>query len=305
MDITSRIFGIEYRRVADAKTWHPDVDVFDVFDRNAGGRVLGRIYLDLHPRPNKYSHAANFTLVIGKEGVRQPEGVLICNFPKGTPALMTHGDVKTFFHEFGHLLQHTFAGHTRWFGTANYHERDFIEAPSQLLEEWVDDAATLQTFARHYQTNEPIPTELVAKMRRAEAFGRGLDVRRQMSLASLSLALYERNPAGLDTTKVVAEMDQRYTPFPHVDGTYFQTAFGHLTDYASNYYTYMWSLVIARDLLTAFRAPGLLDPKVAQRYRQSVLAPSGQRPAAELVRAFLGRPFDFTAYGEWINEGAR
>ena len=304
MDITARMFGIQYRAVSDAKVWHPDVQVFDVLD---GDKQLGRIYLDLHPRANKYSHAAQFGLVTGKEGVRLPEGVLLCNFPKPgeQPALMTHDEVKTFFHEFGHLLQHQFSGHTRFAGTAQYHEWDFVEAPSQLLEEWVDDAPTLQTFARHYQTNEPIPTALVGKMKTAQAFGRGLDVRRQMVYASVSLAYHDRDPKGLDTTKTWTEMEKRYTPFPHVADTYMQASFGHLVGYSANYYTYMWSLVIARDLLTAFHKAGLLDPATAQRYRRTVLAPAGQKPAAELVRDFLGRPFSFAAYGEWLNEGAR
>jgi len=170
--ITSQLFGVQYRKVEDAKVWHPDVDVYDVFD---GGRRLGRIYLDLHPRAGKFSHAAQFTLVTGKEGARLPEGVLLCNFPKGVggqPALMEEGDVSTFFHEFGHLVQHVFSGHTRWTSTASYREYDFVEAPSQLLEEWVEDAPTLQTFAKHYQTGAPIPTELVAKMKRADEFAR-------------------------------------------------------------------------------------------------------------------------------------
>src|SRR6185312_2917722 len=303
--ITSQLFGVQYRKVEDAKVWHPDVDVYDVFD---GGRRLGRIYLDLHPRAGKFSHAAQFTLVTGKEGARLPEGVLLCNFPKGVggqPALMEEGDVSTFFHEFGHLVQHVFSGHTRWTSTASYREYDFVEAPSQLLEEWVEDAPTLQTFAKHYQTGAPIPTELVAKMKRADEFARGLDVRRQMNYAAVSLAYYDHDPAGLDTTQVFADMEGKYTPFAHVDGTYPQEAFGHLVGYSSNYYTYMWSLVIAKDLFTPFKAHGLLNKDVAAKYRHAVLEAGGKMPAAEMVQDFLGRPFSFNAYQKWLNEGAR
>jgi len=302
LDITSRLFGVTYRKVEDARTWHPDVDVYDVFD---GKQRLGRIYLDLHPRAGKFSHAAQFSLVTGKRGARLPEGVLLCNFPKpggGQPALMEEGDVKTFFHEFGHLLHHVFAGHTRWTSTANFREYDFVEAPSQLLEEWVQDAPTLQTFARHYQTNEPIPTDLVARMKRADAFARGLDVRRQMTYAAISLAYYDHDPRGLDTTRVFADMESRYTPFAHVDGTYQQASFGHLVGYSSNYYTYMWSLVIAKDLLTPFREHGLMSREVAARYRHAILEDSGEKPAAEMVKEFLGRPFAFDAYQKWLDE---
>lgn len=303
--ITSQLFGVQYRKVEDAKVWHPDVDVYDVFD---GGRRLGRIYLDLHPRAGKFSHAAQFTLVTGKEGARLPEGVLLCNFPKGVdgqPALMEAGYVSTFFHEFGHLVQHVFSGHSRWTSTASYREYDFVEAPSQLLEEWVEDAPTLQTFAKHYQTGAPIPTELVAKMKRADEFARGLDVRRQMNYAAVSLAYYDHDPAGLDTTKVFADMEGKYTPFAHVDGTYPQEAFGHLVGYSSNYYTYMWSLVIAKDLFTPFKAHGLLDKATAAKYRHAVLEGGGKMPAAEMVQDFLGRPFSFAAYQKWLDEGAR
>ena len=305
LDTTSKLFGVRFQKIADARTWHPDVDVYDVFD---GQTRLGRIYLDLHPRAGKFSHAAQFTLVTGKEGARLPEGVLLCNFPKGVggqPALMEEGDVSTFFHEFGHLVQHVFSGHTRWTSTASYREYDFVEAPSQLLEEWVEDAPTLQTFAKHYQTGAPIPTELVAKMKRADEFARGLDVRRQMNYAAVSLAYYDHDPAGLDTTQVFADMEGKYTPFAHVDGTYPQEAFGHLVGYSSNYYTYMWSLVIAKDLFTPFKAHGLLNKDVAAKYRHAVLEGGGKMPAAEMVQDFLGRPFSFDAYQKWLNEGAR
>jgi len=303
LDITSHLFGVTYKKITDARVWHPDVDVYDVYD---GGQRLGRIYLDLHPRAGKFSHAAQFALVTGKRGARLPEGVLLCNFPKpgeGQPALMEEGDVKTFFHEFGHLLHHVFAGRTRWTSTANFREYDFVEAPSQLLEEWVEDAPTLQTFARHYQTNEPIPTALVARMKRADEFARGLDVRRQMTFAAVSLAYYDHDPRGLDTTKVYADMESRYTPFAHVGGTFQQASFGHLVGYSSNYYTYMWSLVIAKDLFTPFRAAGLMNKDVAAKYRHAILEDSGEKPAADMVKDFLGRPFSFDAYQHWLDEG--
>jgi len=304
LDITARLFGIEYKKVTGAKVWDPDVEVYDVLDQRG---KLGRIYLDLHPRAGKFSHAAQFSFVTGKAGVRLPEGVLLCNFPKPgtTPALMDHGEVKTFFHEFGHLLHHVFSGHTRWMSTADFREWDFVEAPSQLLEEWVDDAPTLQRFARKLDTDEPIPTALVERMRTAEQFGRGLEVRQQMVYASVSLAYYDREPKDLDTTKLLSEIESRIIPFPHVAGTHLQASFGHLVDYASNYYTYMWSLVIAKDLFTPFRAAGLLDTAVAARYRRAVLERSGTRPAADQVREFLGRPFNSEAYEKWLNGAAR
>jgi len=302
LGLTARLFGIEYRRVPDAPVWHPEVEAQDVME---GERPLGRVYLDMHPRDGKYKHYAQFTLAAGQRGVRLPEGVLVCNFPRpapGAPALLEHGDVKTFLHEFGHLLHHVLGGRVRWAAQSGVAtEWDFVEAPSQLLEEWVWDPAVLAGFARHSGTGEPIPAELVARMRAADEYGKGLMVRQQMFYAATSLELHRRDPAALDTTALVAELQARYTPFRHVDGTYFQESFGHLDGYSAIYYTYMWSLVIAKDLFGPFRAAGLLDPAPARRYRKAVLEAGGTKPAAELVRDFLGRPHGFEAYEAWLN----
>jgi thimet oligopeptidase len=304
LNITGKLFGIEYRKITDVAVWHPDVDVYDVTE---GGKKLGRIYLDMHPREGKYKHYAQFTLVNGVEGKQLPEGVLICNFPKPgeEPALMEHDGVKTFFHEFGHLLHHVFGGHVRWAGLSGVAtEWDFVEAPSQMLEEWVWDVPTLQTFARHHQTGEPIPAELVQRAKAADEYGKGLWVRQQMFYAATSLEFHSRDPKSLDTTKVMAELQDRYTPFKYVDGTYFHESFGHLDGYSALYYTYMWSLVIAKDLFSVFQKEGMLNPTAAQRYRRAVLEPGGSKPAAALVTDFLGRKYQFDAYERWLDAGA-
>ena len=301
MDLTSKMFGITFRPVPDAAVWHADVEAFDVLD---GSRLLGRIYLDMFPRDNKYKHYAQFTLINGKADRMLPEGVLVCNFPRAgaEPALMQHGDVETFFHEFGHLLHHVFGGHTRWAGISGVAtEWDFVEAPSQMLEEWVWTPETLQTFARHYQTNEPIPADLVKRMKAADEFGKGIFVRQQMFYAATSLELHTRDPKGLDTGTVVAELQNKLTPFKFVDGTHFEESFTHLDGYSAIYYTYMWSLVIAKDMFTVFSKQGLLSPEAARLYRRTVLEPGGSKPAAELVKDFLGRSYTFEAYREWLN----
>jgi thimet oligopeptidase len=301
LDVTGRLFGIAYRRVV-APVWHPEVEVYDVLE---GETLLGRVYLDMHPRDGKYKHYAQFTLASGQRGVRLPEGVLVCNFPRpapGAPALMEHGDVKTFFHEFGHLLHHVLGGHVRWAAQSGVAtEWDFVEAPSQMLEEWVWDSEVLATFARHVETGAAIPAELVRRMKAADEYGKGLMVRQQMFYAATSLELHRRDPAGLDTTALVAELQERYTPFRHVDGTYFHESFGHLDGYSAIYYTYMWSLVIAKDLFGPFRVAGLMAPGPARRYRAAILEAGGSRPAAELVEDFLGRPSSFAAYEQWLD----
>jgi thimet oligopeptidase len=302
LDISSQLFGVTFRPVKDAPVWDPSVECYEIFDN---GALMGRFYLDMHPRPYKYNHAAHFPIRVGIKGRQLPEAALICNLPggkPGDPGLCDISDVTTFFHEFGHLLHNMFAGQHRWSGVSGIHtERDFVEAPSQMLEEWMRDPKTLQTFAKHYQTGVPVPTELVQKMRRAEEFAKGLQVRRQMVYADLSLSIYDRDPAQVDIDAMAKDLVKRYQPFAYVDGTHFPCAFGHLDGYSAVYYTYMWSLVIAKDMFSAFDQANLLDPAVARRYRAAVLAPGGSKPAAKLVEDFLGRPFGFESYQRWLD----
>jgi thimet oligopeptidase len=300
LDVTARLFGLSYRKV-EAPVWHPDVEAYDVVE---GGRLVGRIYLDMHPREGKFTHAAQFTLSRGVLGRRLPEGVLVCNFPRPgkEPALMEHQDAVGFFHEFGHLLHHVLGGRTRYAahsGVAT--EWDFVEAPSQMLEEWVWDPAVLATFARHHQTGAPIPAELVKRMKAADEYGKGLRVRRQMAYAALSLELHRRDAATVDPELVAKEMIERYTPFRVVEGTHPQLAFNHLEGYSAVYYTYMWSEVIAKDFFGQFRRAGIMDPATALQYRREILEPGGSRPAADLVKGFLGRAQTFDAFKAWLD----
>ncbi len=298
LDITSKMYGITYKPVTDAQVWHPEVTVYDVFDQ---GNRIGRIYFDMFPRQNKYKHYATFTLATGKEGFRLPEYVLVCNFPKATnePGLMERDDVITFFHEYGHLVHGIMRGNSKW-ATGDL-ENDFIEAPSQMFEEWPKDPAILKLFARNYKTNEPLPVELAQKARAADDFGRALGVRGQMFYAAISLDFYNRDPRGLDQDQLVSQLQARYMPFKYVEGTHMQTAFDHLNGYSAAYYTYMWSLVIAKDMFTEFKKNGLLNPEVATKYRNSILGASGTKPAAEMIQDFLGRPYSFQAYADWLN----
>lgn len=296
LEVTGRLFGLEYRPVPDAPVWHEDVAAYDVVrDAGSGPEAIGRIYLDLHPREGKYKHAAQFTLVDGLAGRQLPEGVLVCNFSRG---LMEHDHVVTLFHEFGHLVHHVLGGHgqwTRFSGVAT--EWDFVEAPSQLLEEWAWDPDVLRTFAVSAE-GEPIPADLVERMRAADEFGLGYQVRTQMFYAAMSYWFHTDRPA--DLTAAMRELQARYSPFPYIDGTHMFASFGHLSGYSSAYYTYMWSLVIAKDLFSAFDPADLFAPGVAGRYRDRVLAPGGSRDAADLVADFLGRPYTFDSWAAWL-----
>lgn len=294
LDVTGRLFGLRYEPVVDAVVWDEAVTAYDVLAADGSGR-LGRIYLDLHPRAGKYKHAAQFTLASGVQGRVLPEGVLVCNFPRG---LMEHDQVVTLFHEFGHLVHHVLAGRQQWVrfsGVAT--EWDFVEAPSQMLEEWAWDAQILRTFAVD-EAGEPIPADLVARMRRADDFGKGYAARTQMFYAAMSYYFHTERPA--DLTARTRELQARYSMFSYIEGTHMPCSFGHLEGYSSGYYTYMWSLVIAKDLFSAFDRDDLFDPQVAGRYRDRVLAPGGSRDAADLVEDFLGRPYTFDAYATWL-----
>lgn len=287
---TGRLLDVEYVPV-DAPTWHADVRTYDVV---RGDARLGRIHLDLHPREGKYGHAACFGLVPGIAGRQLPESVLLCNFARG---LLTHDEVVTFFHEFGHLVHAILGGHQPWVRFSGVEtEWDFVEAPSQLLEEWAWDAEVLASFARN-DDGEPIPADLVARMRTADAFGRALEVRRQLGHATVSYRLHVDRPADLQ-----AATEQIYastSPVQPLRGLHPYAGFGHLTGYGACYYTYQWSLVIARDLLSGFGGD-LMDPSADERYRTRILEQGGSRDAADLVAGFLGRPFAFDAYRAWL-----
>ncbi len=306
--ICGELFGLHFRAAPDAIRCHPTVEVYDV-DRR--GAPLGRIYLDMVPRDGKFSHAACFTVRNGLAGVQLPQASLVCNFidPKvpSETARLEYANVVTFFHEFGHLLHALLSGAPRWFyNSSGFLEWDFIEAPSQLFEEWARDPATVSRFAKDPDTGATIPTEILQRLKASESLGRPASWLRQTALAGVSLELYEGDPAGRPTGETARAMWSRYFPEVMPSDYHFECAFGHLTGYSACYYTYLWSLVIARDLVGLFLDRGnLRDPEIAERYATEILAAGSSRPAAELVRAYLGREFNFDAFERWVTLPAR
>ena len=295
LDVTGRLFGLDYRDV-DAPVWHSDVTVHDVHAA-ATGDLLGRVYLDLHPRPGKFGHAAQFQLDTGVADRQLPEGVLVCNFPTGR---MDFDDVITLFHEFGHVIHHIVGGAQRWVafsGVAT--ELDFIETPSQLIEEWACDPHVLRSFAVD-DAGTPIPTELVERMRAAKDFGRGQSTATQNFYAALCYHLHLTSTD--DLTGLVRRLQEQYDVLEPIEGTHGHAGFSHLMQYTSAYYSYLWSLVIAKDLFAAFDRTDLLDPGTAVRYRDCILAPGGSRDAAAMVEDFLGRPYSLEPFRQWLTE---
>jgi len=302
--LSQELFGVTFKKVEDAKVWHPSVETYNVFE---GDKQVARFYLDLHPREGKYGHAAEFPIFSGIEGKQMPMASLVTNFPdpsksKG-PALTEHHQVITFFHEFGHLMHQLLSGNKRWVTQAGITcEWDFVEAPSQILEEWAWDAEVLSRFAKHHKSGEVIPPALVEKMRKAKAFGKGVHVMRQMFYAALSYTYHSTDPKKLNLMKTLKKVQKGYSPYPHHKGTAVYANFGHLYGYSSMYYTYMWSLVLAKDLYTRFAKEGLLNKETAMAYRKAIMAPGGTVDAVDMVKNFLGRPYSFAAYETWLKK---
>lgn len=295
------LFGVEMRRV-EAPVWHEKVHAYELVE---GGQVIGKFYLDMHPRPGKYSHAAMFPIVTGLSGGALPQAALVCNFPDpgagSGPALMEHSDVTTLFHEFGHLIHHLLARSSPWVNLSGINtEWDFVEAPSQLLEEWTWDHKVLSRFALHAETKQPIPADLVEKLRTSAEFGKGTHVMRQVFYTSMSYFLHAKDPKELNLDKATADIAKKYSPYPEVPGTHLYAGFGHLEGYSSMYYTYQWSLVLAKDIYTRFAKNGLLDAATAREYREKILKQGGRKDAKLLVADFLGRDSSLDAYKAWL-----
>jgi thimet oligopeptidase len=216
---------------------------------------------------------------------------------------MEYDDVVTFFHEFGHLMHWVFAGQQQWAGLSL--EWDFVEAPSQMLEEWMHSPQVLAKFARHYKTGEVIPSALVARMNRASAFGRAVSTADQNAFTAISYDLYNSNPSSIDPDQVTRENLRRYTPFTLTPDTHSWASFDHLTGYSSAYYTYLWDQVIAEDFFLQFDSSNLLAGETPMRYRRLVLEPGGSAAAGDLVKSFLGRPQNLNAFQRWVGEEFR
>src|SRR5215470_1805567 len=220
LDTAAKLFRVSFRQEQNVSAWDASVETWDMIDN---GKMMGRFYLDMHPRPGKFSHAEMDPVLDGVRGKQLPEAILICNFPKPTdtdPGLMEYGDVVTFFHEFGHLMHWILGGQQPWAGISGITmEADFGEAPSQMLEEWMRSPQVLGSFAHHYKTGEPIPADLVARMDRASAFGRAVWVSQQNSYTAISYDVYRTKPDDVDPDEVATTDEKKYTPFTPLPGT--------------------------------------------------------------------------------------
>jgi thimet oligopeptidase len=298
-NIYQNIFGLKFEKIAAPYKWIDDLQLYLVTD-SATGEPLGMFYLDMFPREGKFNHFAQFDIVSGKllsDGKYQrPTVALLCNFPPATgdkPSLLTHQDVETLFHEFGHALHSivTRAKYGRFAGT--HVPGDFVEAPSQMLQNWVWDKKVLDTFAADYRdSSKKIPAEIVKKMNDTKLANAGVLYRRQFAFASLDLALHEQHPEDASYDCVAISNPTLEKVFLPIDpSTTFVSYFGHLNGYDAGYYGYAWADAIAADMATVFEKAkdGYLDKQAGMKLRREIYEPGDSRDVNVSVEKFLGR----------------
>jgi thimet oligopeptidase len=292
--VATRLFGVQFES-APQPLWHAEAQSFNVRDI-ASQKVLGTLFVDLYPRDGKYGHAAVWSFRSSSTKVqRLPAAGLVVNFNRKGLSI---DELETLLHEFGHAM-HALLSNTRYASQGGTSvQRDFVEAPSQMLEDWVYDPQVLALFKEVCPSCKPAPDDLVARATKARDFAKGILFARQHLYASYDLALYTKDaPEPMATW---ARMEGA-TPLGHVKGTMFPAGFSHVaTNYAAGYYGYLWSLVIAEDLRTAF-AEDKLSANVGARYRAEVLSQGGQVAPAEMLRRFLGRPTNSDAFFKSLN----
>ena len=294
--IYQQLFNVRFEKVQNPSVWHEDVQMFSIYDKTTSA-LIGNFYLDMFPRANKYGHAAAFSVIMGKmteNGYQKPATALVCNFPKPTdfqPSLLTHENVETYFHEFGHLVHGvlTTSRLISYAGTSV--ARDFVEAPSQMLENWVWQKESLSLFAKHYETGEVIPAELLEKMIAAKNINSGTKALQQIFYGIYDFTLNDGfDPDGnKSTTDLIKELKNEITFYPYQEETHQQASFGHLNGYGAAYYGYKWSEVYAQDMFSVFKANGILNPDIGLKYRRIILEKGGTVDPYELVKEFLGR----------------
>jgi thimet oligopeptidase len=298
--VYERLLGIKIKATTGVDTWESKVKTYEMWK---DGKLTGRFYLDLYPRPNKYTHFACFpiTQYNQSKGVL-PSAALVCNFPEGNagePSLLKHNDVVTLFHEFGHLVHwlvcHPAITAQNAFGTKG----DFVEAPSQFLENWCWEYDALKLFAKNYKTGQPIPFSLFTKMKQAQLVNAGMANTRQLYLGTTDFT-YEDRYEETKTKGLMQVSKEKYalTQLPFPEGTHFICSFTHLNGYGANYYGYLWSKVYAQDMFSIFKKKGVMDKATGIRYRKEILEAGATRPEIKSVETFLGRKPNSDAFLE-------
>jgi thimet oligopeptidase len=307
LNIFSEMFSLTFQKEEILEVWNKEIETYLVKSKN---KLLGRIHLDMHPRDGKYTHACQTDIRRGKRGGNLSEAILVCNLNRPdakSDGLQSIDEVETFFHEFGHLL-HEILGtqNNKYYGLGGTSVQwDFVEAPSQLLEEIIKDGSVVKRLSSHHKTGQQIPNELFEKMLNQSKPLRASFISEQAAFSKISLSLFLNDKLSISSLEETENKIKKEYLQTQKKLRYFTTySFDHaIGNYYSNYYTYMWSLAISKDLFTKFNKNNLLDKKVAEHYRKTILEPGGSRPAAELVKDFLGREWNMNAFKEYLKEG--
>ncbi len=309
MDVTIRgligiyeqFFNLKITEMPIKELWHNEARLLKIENHHL--KLLAFIILDLFPRESKYSHACDCPLIPALKGLDGRDypavSLLIMNFPKATsdrPSLLEHREVQTFFHEFGHAI-HDVLGRTKMIQTCGTRvKRDFVELPSQILEEWLWDRDILHKLSGHYQTKKPLPDELIDKMFAAKNYSSGMWVQRQCLYSMIALNYFKEGETK-DADGIVRHLKQSICPhYLHTKDTHFQLSFGHLDGYGSRYYGYLWSKVFALDIFQEIKRYGLLNPEVGEKYVNEIIGKGGSEDPNRMLRSFLGREPDQKAF---------
>ena len=301
--LAEKLFGITFRERTDIPVYNPEVQTFEVFD--ADGTFLAVFYGDYFPRSGKRSGAwmndVRGQRMEAGENIR-PHIINVCNFTRpidnvdsaseSKPSLLTFGEVTTLFHEFGHALHGMLANSQYESLSGTNVPRDFVELPSQVMENWCYDPEALKLFARHYQTDEVIPSELIEKIRLSQNFLAGMATLRQLRFGLVDMYYHSRKPTGETVTEVEDRVDAVANLFPRVAGVATSPAFSHIFagGYSAGYYSYKWSEVLDADAFEFFEEKGGLTNKAAaDSFRRNVLERGGSEKPMELYKKFRGR----------------
>lgn len=294
--LATRLYGLTFREEKSIPVYHPDVKAFEVFDSD--GRYMAVLYTDFYPRATKQSGAwmTEFRPQWkDADGDHRPHVSLVMNFnppADGKPSLLTHGQVNTFLHEFGHALHGILSDVTYRSISGTNVLRDFVELPSQFMENYSTEPSFLSTFARHYVTGEPMPAGLIDKIKRAENFNTGYACTRQVSFAALDMAWHDlASPFEGNVEEREKEVFDRYAVMPRVDGTMMSTQFGHIFSggYAAGYYGYKWAEILDADAFSKFKENGIFDHTTAKSFRDNILSRGGAEQPMDLYVRFRGR----------------
>ena len=295
-----KLYGLHFEPAPDVPVYHEDVSVFRVSDDTA---ALGILYLDMHPRPSKRS-GAWMTEFRGQYGAVRPQIQVVCNFSKptaNTPSLLRFSEVETFMHEMGHAM-HGMLSNVQYESLSGTNvKRDFVEMPSQVMENWCYEPEFLATFARHWQTGEPLPTEYVDKIRAAQNHLAGWLCLRQLNLGYTDIAFHTMSDVAGKAEDVESRAMENL--LPRVDGCCTSTNFSHIFGggYASGYYGYKWAEVLDADIFSRFKADGIFNRDTAEAFRREILSRGGTEHPAVLFRNFMGREPDNKALLKRMN----